>query len=425
MLFKNATNKGMVSIMKYIIILGDGMADYPVDELCGKTPLEAAAKPAIDALAAHALCGMIRTVPEGMPPGSDTANLSVMGYDPAVYYSGRSPLEAVSMGIDMASEDISYRCNIVYLEGEDAYEDGIMRDYSCDEIPTEESEVLIRYLNDFFQNDTIHLYPGISYRHCLLLKNTRTGSATTPPHDISDRCVRDYLPSGANGELLLSMMKKSRELLKNHPINQSRIERGLRPATSLWFWGEGVKPNLPTYQEKYGIRGSVVSAVDLIRGIGICAGLDIILVEGATGTIHTNFRGKAQAAIDAVKNGQDFVYVHLEAPDECGHRHEVENKVLSIEKIDNEVVTPILLAMREMGEDFRMLVLPDHPTPLSLRTHVADPVPFLLYDSTKKADEGISSYTESNAAKTGVFIEKGHDLMTLLIKGCCDGTSFC
>jgi len=403
--------------MKYIVILGDGMADYPVEELNGATPLEVASKPTMDGLARKSICGLVKTVPEGMPPGSDTANLSVMGYDPQVYYTGRSPLEAVSMGIHMQKEDVAYRCNIVSMDGDGAYEDCIMRDYSCDEIPTEESEVLIRYLDEYFRKENVKLYPGISYRHCLILQKAETGCDLTPPHDISDKGVKDFLPKGKNSELLYDMMQKSRELLKNHPINEARIKRGVRPATSLWFWGEGRKPALSTYQEKYGIRGAVVSAVDLIKGIGMCAELDNIEVEGATGNIHTNFKGKAMAAVDTLKNGNDYVYVHVEAPDECGHRHEVENKVLSIEKIDKEVIAPILSEMENRNEDFRMLILPDHPTPLSLRTHVSDPVPFILYDSTKASDKGIDSYTEKNAEKTGVFVEKGHTLMDILIRG--------
>ena len=397
--------------MKYVVILGDGMADYPVEELGGKTPLQAAVKPKIDSLVPRSLCGMVKTIPEGMPPGSDTANLSVMGYDPAIYYTGRSPLEAVSIGIDMAPTDVSYRCNIVSLDGDGEYEDCRMWDYSCDEIPTEESEVLIRYLNDVFSTEAVQLYPGISYRHCLILKEAADGCITTPPHDISDRCVGTHLPTGQNAELLLSMMKRSRDLLKDHPINRARVARGVKPASSLWFWGEGRKPALTSYEKKYGVRGSVVSAVDLIKGIAICAGMNSIDVVGATGNIHTDFKAKALASIDALQRHSDFIYIHIEAPDECGHRREIENKVLAIEKIDQEIVGPMLDYLSSCKEPYRVLVLPDHPTPLYLRTHVPDPVPFVLYDSTVEQNSGILSYTEAQCQSTGVFVEPGHTLM--------------
>ena len=410
--------------MKYIVILGDGMSDYPVDTLRGKTPLDVSQKPATDALAKKSLCGMVKTIPDGMSPGSDTANLSVMGYDPLIYYSGRSPLEAVSMGVDMQLSDVSYRCNIVSLDGEGNYEDCIMSDYSCDEIPTEESGILIRFLDGRFRTEKRILYPGISYRHCLIVNDADTGCETTPPHDISDKCIRDFLPKGVNAEFLLDMMKESRELLHSHPINEARKKRGVKPAGSLWFWGEGRKPNLHAFKEKYNIRGAVVSAVDLIKGIGICADLEVISVKGATGNIRTNFRGKADAAIDTLMNGNDFVYIHIEAPDECGHRGEVDNKILSIEKIDTEVVGPIISAMESSKEDFRMLILPDHPTPLSLRTHVSDPVPFILYDSTKISDKGVRTYSEREVATTGVFLQNGWELMDLLIRGESSGLSF-
>lgn len=403
--------------MKYIVVLGDGMADQPCEELKGHTPLELAKHPHMDFLASKGVCGMAKTVPQGMPPGSDTANLSAIGYDPKVYYTGRSPLEAVSMGIELSLDDVTYRCNTVTLSDDENYEDCTMIDYSCDEITTAESTVIINDLNEQFQTDGLQLYPGVSYRHCLVLRDAQTGAVTTPPHDILEKGVRGHLPSGQNGELLLNMMKKSRELLKNHPINQKRIERGLNPVTSLWFWGEGRKPNLTSFAEKYGKTGAVVSAVDLIKGIGICAGLDSIDVEGATGNIDTNFDGKAQAAIDALLGGKDFVYVHLEAPDECGHRHEPENKVRSIELIDEKIIAPIIKAMKEAGEEFCMMVLPDHPTPLALRTHTSDPVPFIIYRSNDEKDSGVQRYTEVNAAATQVYVAEGFRLMEQLIQG--------
>lgn len=401
--------------MKYIVVLGDGMADYPVKELGNKTPLEVAQKPNIDALAQKGFCGLVKSIPNGLPPGSDTANLSVMGYDPRIYYTGRSPLEAVSMGISLSLTDVTYRCNIVSLSEDEVYENCVMEDYSCDEIPTEESEVLIQYLDEAFRQDGMKLYSGISYRHCLVLKNAKDGCDTTPPHDILDNCVRDFLPKGQNSELLFEMMKRSKELLKNHPINQAREKRGVKPASSLWFWGEGRKPNLDTFKNKYKVDGAVVSAVDLIKGIGICAGMEIIEVEGATGNIHTNFAGKGMAAVNALKNGKDFVYIHIEAPDECGHRREIENKVLAIEKIDADIVGPIVKEMEATGEPFRVMVLPDHPTPLDLRTHVRDPIPFIIYDSRKTADHTISSYTEKKGMETGVFIDPGHTLMGMFL----------
>ncbi len=403
--------------MKHIVILGDGMADQPVTELGDKTPLDCAKHPNMDFIAANGICGLVQTVPQGMPPGSDTANLSAMGYDPRVYYTGRSPLEAVSMGIALTLNDVTYRCNTVTLSDEENYEDCTMLDYSCGEIPTVESEQIVRDLNEQFQKEDLRLYSGISYRHCLVLKNAQDGAKTTPPHDILDKKIRDHLPSGQNADLLLGMMKRSRELLKNHPINVDRIARGLPPVSSLWFWGEGRKPNLTPFEEKYHVKGSVVSAVDLVKGIGICAGLNSIDVDGATGTVHTNFDGKAQAAINALKNGSDFIYVHLEAPDECGHQHDIKNKVRSIELIDEKIIAPIMKAMNDSGESYSIAVLPDHPTPLALRTHTSDPVPFALYRSDAPRKNSVSAYNETTAKSTEVYVEHGYTLMEMLISG--------
>ena len=401
--------------MKYFVILGDGMADRPFDGLGGKTPLEVAEHPTMDYIASKGICGMAKTVPQGMPPGSDTANLSAMGYDPKIYYTGRSPLEAVSMGIDLALSDVTYRCNTVTLSDDENYENCTMIDYSCDEISTAESTQIINDLNAIFQTEQLRLYPGISYRHCLVLQDADDGADTTPPHDILEQQVTNYLPKGQNSELLLSMMKRSRELLRDHPVNKSRIARGLNPVSSLWFWGEGRKPNLTAFAEKFGKKGAVVSAVDLIKGIGICAGLDSIDVEGATGNIDTNWKGKAQAAIDALLSGDDFVYVHMEAPDECGHRFEPENKVKAIELIDREVLRPMMDAMEKAGEDYSILLMPDHPTPLELRTHTPDPVPFVIYRSNDEKDNGPDRYTEADAASTGVYVDEGYHLMEQLI----------
>lgn len=401
--------------MKYVVMLGDGMADRPVPELGGKTPLEAAVKPHMDFLAQHGTVGMARTVPEGMPPGSDTANLSVMGYDPKIYYSGRSPLEAVSMGIPLAADDVTFRCNLVNLSEEGALGDATMVDYSSDEITTAESTELVNFLNREFHTEGRDLYPGISYRHCLVLRRAETGTDCTPPHDISLKPVREYLPKGRYGGQLLDLMKRSYALLRNHPVNRARAARGLRPANCCWFWGEGTRPALSSFEERFGVKGGVISAVDLIKGIGICAGLRSVDVPGATGNVDTNFQGKAEAAIELLENGCDFVYIHVEAPDECGHRREVENKVRSIELIDREILGRLLPALQKRGEDYAVLLMPDHPTPLSIRTHSSDPVPFVLYRSDRESPLHASAYTEALAAKTGLFIPEGHRLMEKLL----------
>lgn len=320
------------------------------------------------------------------------------------------------MGIALDLNDVTYRCNTVTLSDDENYEDCTMIDYSCDEITTAESTQIINDLNEVFKTETLNLYPGISYRHCLVLRDAKDGAKTTPPHDILEQKITDYLPKGQNSELLLAMMKRSRELLKDHPVNKSRIERGLHPVSSLWFWGEGRKPNLTAFEQKYGKKGAVVSAVDLIKGIGICAGLNSIDVEGATGNIDTNFPGKAQAAIDALLGGDDFVYVHMEAPDECGHRFEPENKVKAIELIDQQVLKPMMDALKAAGEDFSVLLMPDHPTPLEIRTHTADPVPFVIYRSNAETDNGPARYTEADAASTGLYVDEGYTLMSKLIE---------
>jgi 2,3-bisphosphoglycerate-independent phosphoglycerate mutase len=398
--------------MKYIVVLGDGMADYPVAQLNNKTPLMVANKPNMDALAKISEVGLLKPTPDSMAPASDTANMAVMGYDPEVYYSGRSSLEAVSMGIDLKDTDITFRCNLVTLSEEADYMDKTMIDHSADEITTAEADVLIKYLGESFNREGFCLYAGFSYRHCLVWDKGPTGLDLTPPHDILERKIGDYLPKGKGSEMLLDMMLRSRELLSDHPINRQRIKKGLRPANSAWFWGEAVKPKLKSMYALYGIRGAVISAVDLIKGLGLCAGLKVIDVEGATGNIHTNYDGKAQAVLDALKSGLDFAYVHIEAPDECGHRHEIENKVKSIELIDKKILGPILRGLNEMNEDYCIAVLPDHPTPLSLRTHTRDAVPYILYRSNQTVASGIESYDEEQAKKTGIFIEKGYTMLS-------------
>ncbi len=401
--------------MKYIVILGDGMSDYPVPELGNKTPLQVAKKPNIDRLAQYGQLGLVKTVPETLPPGSDVANLSVLGYEPEKYYTGRSPLEAASIGIDLKDTDVTFRTNLVTLSEAERYEDRVMVDYSSDEISTEEAHQLLDTIQAHFNNELYTYYKGISYRHCLLWEKGSLDLDLTPPHDILGKRVADYLPSGKDGLPLLKMMKESQRLLENHPVNLKRKEKGLRPANSIWIWGEGKKPALDPFKNKYGLSGAVISAVDLIKGLGILAGMDSIDVKGATGNIDTNYLGKAQAALDALSQGKDFVFVHIEAPDECGHRYEIDNKVKSIELIDELVVASLIKGL-EVYEDYKILVLPDHPTPLSLRTHTRDPVPYILYQKSRAKKGSSMTYNEKNAQDTGIFIGSGPDLMAKFTK---------
>lgn len=398
--------------MKYIVILADGAADTPVPELNGKTPLEAAKKPNIDALAQKGEVGTVVTVPEGFPPGSDVANLSVFGYDPQKYYTGRSPLEAASVGVPLTLTDTTFRANVVTLSDEDDYAAKKMVDYSSDEISTEEAHILIDAVNRELSCEEYEFFGGTSYRHLLVWHNKENNFKLTPPHDISGRVIGDYLPKD---EVILNLMKKSYDILKDHPVNKARVQKGLHPANSVWIWGNGTKPNLDTYASKFGLKGTVISAVDLIKGIGYCAGLNVAEVKGATGTVHTNFDGKANAAINALKSGDDFVYVHLEAADEAGHRHETENKVKAIELIDQKIVAPIVSYLKESGEGYNILLMPDHPTPLEIMTHTSDPVPYIIYKSSKTVVSGVDSYTEENAKKTGVTTDFGHMLIGKLL----------
>lgn len=402
--------------MKYIVVLGDGMADYPIPALANKTPLQAANKPTIDSLAKHAQVGLCQTVPEGFKPGSDVANLSVMGYDPHECYTGRSPLEAVSIGIDLKDTNVTLRCNLVTLSDEPRYEDKTMIDYSAGEISTAEAEELISYLKKYFDNEKFTLYAGVSYRHCLVVDHGRTGHELTPPHDITGKPVKGHLPQGPDAKLYLDMMKRSAELLKNHPVNQARIAAGKNSANSVWFWGEGTKPKLANFEQKFGKKGAVISAVDLVKGIGILAGMKIIDVPGATGNYDTNFAGKAQAAFNELNHGTDFVYIHMEAPDECGHQGDIAHKIYSIEQISETVVKPLIEGLREAGEAFRILICPDHPTPISVRTHVSDPVPYLLYSSDEKYSSDVLSYDELSAKNTGIFVKQGWELMKKLFQ---------
>ncbi len=399
--------------MKYIVMLCDGMADYPLKELDGKTPMAAAFKPNMERLAKKATAGIVKTVPESLNPGSDVANLSAMGYDPVSCYTGRSPLEAMSIGIDMAPDDIAFRCNLVTLSDDEPFEKKVMADYSAQEITTAEAAEIIKAVNEAFENDKIKFYSGVSYRHCMIWHKGPNGLGLTPPHDISDRVIGEYLPKN---DTLLGMMKKSYDVLKNHPVNIERKKRGLNPANAIWLWGEGTRPAIPNFKEMFGLKGSVISAVDLIKGIGITAGLDVINVEGATGNITTNFANKGKAALKSlVENGNDYVYIHVEAPDECGHRGEIDNKVKSIEFIDRDIVGPLTKGLEEAGEDYTIMVLPDHPTPISTKTHARDAVPFIIYRSNEPV-EGIDTFSEEAAAKTGLYIPNGPELSRLFLR---------
>ncbi|MBQ2865785.1 MAG: cofactor-independent phosphoglycerate mutase [Clostridia bacterium] len=404
--------------MKYVIFLADGMADLPLSELDDHTPLEAANHPALDRLARNGVFGLARTVPDGMPAGSDTANLSVFGYDPTVCYSGRSPLEAVSMGIDLKPTDVTYRCNLVTLSDAENIEDAVMMDYSAGEIDSHSARELIEWVQQELECEGVRLYPGVSYRNCLLIPNGELGGEQTPPHDLSLKPVRGKLPKGANSDVLRRISKWSYSQLKNHPINRWRAKYNKPLANCLWFWGEGVRPDMETYSRKFGIqKGAVISAVDLIQGIGKCAGLDVIKVDGATGNYTTDFAAKGRAAIDAFKNGAEFVYIHIEAPDECGHHGQVTEKVWSIEQIDEKIVAPVLEYLDTAGETYAALAMPDHPTPICIRTHSPEPVPFALYFSDGRcAPSGAESYSEKNAAQTGVFEPCAHRLMEKMTK---------
>lgn len=382
--------------MKYVIVIGDGMADYPIESLSGKTPLMIANKPRMDYMAKHGTIGFTSNVPSDMVPESDTANLAILGYDPKIYSKGRSPLEAYSMGIKMKDDETAFRINTVSLtEDEDKdYMHQTILDHSADEISTHESTKLIEALDKALGDKFKKYYPGISYRHCLIWKNAPQVLDFARPHDHLGKVIKDYLPSGEVGAPYLEIMQKSYEILKNHPVNIDRKKRGLLPANSLWIWSPGKKPLLPAFTEKTGLKGTVISAVDLIKGIGKCAGMDVPDIEGATGNVHTNFDGKAKAAIEALRNGSDLVYIHVEAPDECGHRAELENKIKSIELIDKKIISYIEEELKKDGELFSFLILPDHPTPIALRTHTLDAVPYIIYTNTDEKTSGAKCYDE-------------------------------
>ncbi len=399
--------------MKYVIVLGDGMADRPLEELQGMTPLEYAETPAMDQLAAAGEIGTVHTIPDGMSPGSDTANLSVLGYDPKIYYSGRSPLEALSIGVDMKPEDVSLRCNLVTLSEEEAdYEDRKILDHSSDEIPTEDAAVLLDAVKKELERENYHFYAGTSYRHLLIWEKGSVISLIQP-HDVLGQTIGQHLPKD---DVLRDMMKKSYEILVNHPINLERKKQGLRPANSCWFWGAGTRPSLSSFEEKTGLKGAMVSAVDLLKGIAVGASMKNISVPGATGGLHTNYEGKAQAAVKALtKDGCDFVYVHVEAPDEMGHQGSIEKKVQAIQFLDQRVIALIKQGLEEAGEDFRMLIMPDHPTPICIRTHTGDDVPYLLYDSAR-IQKNTWKYNEKEAAESSHHIAKGCEMIDYLIQ---------
>lgn len=402
--------------MKYLILVPDGMADRPSDTLGGKTPMEIAEKPTMDSLASRSRCGTVLNVPDGMVPESDTANLAIMSYDPRKYSKGRSPLEAVSLGIALGEDDTAIRCNLVTVsEEEHSYEDRHMIDHSADEITTEEADELVRALNEAMPMKGRLLHTGVSYRHCLIWKGASSSYDFARPHDIIGRRIGEYLPKAERGGgEFLEYMKHGYDVLKDHPVNVRRRAAGKRPANSPWLWSPGQNPSLPSFEEKWGVRASVVSAVDLIKGIGICAGMEVIDVSGATGNYHTNYSGKAEAAIDAFMRGRELVYVHVEAPDECGHRGEYDIKPKAVEKIDSLVLSPILKYLEECGEPFKILVLPDHPTPLDLRTHSSEPVPFFIYDS-ECAQKGVEHFTEFTCAAMDDFIPDGSKLLSEFI----------
>ena len=420
----------MADELKYVIIVGDGMADYPIEGLKGKTPLMSAKTPHMDWMARHGEVGLVRTIPKGFSPGSEIANLSIFGYDPAHYYTGRGPLEAASMGIQLQPSDIAFRCNLVTLQGQG--EKTIMDDFSAGHITNDEAERIISDLNQEMGTEEIRFYPGVSYRHLMVLKNG-TGKFSNleklelaPPHDILDKEISPFLPKvgkpikppgpkEGGEEQILALMRRSQRLLKNHPVNIAREGKGLKPANSIWLWGQGKSPHMTTLKERFGIEGYVISAVHLLKGIGTYAGLEVLEVPGATGYFDTNYDGKAQYALRGLKN-KNLVYVHIEAPDEAGHMGDLRLKIEAIEVFDERVVGSILKGMKDF-KSYRVMVLPDHPTPLSLRTHTADPVPFVIYSSEEGAkNEQVKSFDEDSARQSGIFIEKGFELIERFLK---------
>lgn len=399
--------------MKYVVVLGDGMADEPIEALHGETPLEHAVTPIMDELAEISEIGLVHTIPEGMSPGSDTANLSVMGYDPKEYYTGRSPLEALSIGVPMADTDVAFRCNLVTLSEEEPYGQKTILDHSSGEIGTEDAAILLEAVKKELEQEGYRFYTGTSYRHCLIWEGGQVVSLT-PPHDILGRVIGEYLPEDV---VLRRMQERSYEILKDHPINVQRRKNGQNPANSCWFWGAGTRPALSSFEEKYHKKGVMISAVDLLKGIAVGAEMDNLTVEGANGGLDTNYEGKARAAVDALLNkGYDFAYIHVEAPDEMGHQGSTERKIKAIENLDSRVIRIVKEEMDASGEEYRLLVLPDHPTPIRVRTHTSDPVPYLLYDSTNPLKKKEWRYNEKEAKESGNYIAQGHQMMDYLFQ---------
>ncbi|MGH7771925.1 MAG: cofactor-independent phosphoglycerate mutase [Candidatus Binatia bacterium] len=399
--------------MKYVILQGDGMADYPLDMLGGKTPLEVAATPNMDWLASHGIFGLAHTIPEGFPPGSDVGNMSILGYDPTLYHTGRSPLEAASMGVSLGPEDIAFRCNLVTLRREGTH--SVMEDFTAGHISSQEAAEIIADLNRHLGGDGVEFYPGVSYRHLMVWRKGKETMKTTPPHDITDQKIEPNLPDGDGGELLRHLMKGSETLLAQHAINRKREERRERKATSIWLWGQGRAPRMPSLKERYDIKGGVISAVDIINGLGVYAGLERIRVPGITGFFDTNYKGKAEYGLRALEE-RDLIFIHVEAPDEAGHMGDVEKKIKAIEDFDEKVVGTLLSGM-DRWREWRVLLLPDHPTSIVLKTHVSDPVPFVFFSSTEREKPKELGFNESAAKKTGVVVEKAFTLMDALIGG--------
>jgi len=398
--------------MKYIVIVPDGAADYPLDELGGLTPLQVANTPNMDYLASCGITGSVRNIPPGFSPGSDVANLSILGYDPKVYYTGRAPLEAVSMGLNLSKDDVAYRCNLVTLKIIDKKRI-LMEDYSAGHISSEEAKILIEEVNSKLGNDSLKFYPGVSYRHIMIWKGGSEDVECTPPHDITGKEISMYLPIGKNSQILKELIFKSMDILKDHPVNKKRISEGKKPANSIWLWGQGKTPSLPTFKEKYGVSGALISAVDLTKGLGILAGFHIINVPGATGWIDTNYVGKAEYALNSLER-VDFVYIHIEAPDEAGHQGDYKLKIKALEDIDSIVVKRVLDGASKRFKEFKILLLPDHPTPVKVKTHTAEPVPFIIYDSTKEYEKK-RKFSEEIVISPDIQIEEGFKLMDLFI----------
>jgi len=402
--------------MKYVVIIGDGMADRPLSALGGKTPLQEAFTPNMDKLAGEGIIGKARTVPEGFHPGSDVANLSVLGYDPREFYTGRASLEAASMGVELNDEDVAYRCNLVTLKFNRDRTQAMMEDYSGGHISSEEAGKLIEEINKQLGTAKIKFYGGVSYRHLMVWCGGETDVECTPPHDILGKDIADYLPVGSGEKILREMMLKSVDILEAHDINKERVNKGKNPANSIWLWGQGKKPGLPKFRDKYSVEGALVSAVDLTKGLGIYADFEILKVPGVTGWLDTNYVGKAEAALTAL-NKNDFVYIHVESPDEAGHSGNYKDKIKAIEDFDALVVGTVMRGIKAF-EEFRILIMPDHPTPIELRTHTAEPVPFIIYDSKQKRKNEGAAFDESILKRKDIMIfEEGYKLMDYFIKG--------